>query len=293
MADEIHALNKNEIQDIDYDTYFGEMDLSDEEKEDRKKLAEKFEKIFVMLFALLSGKEETEITTITKEFIIRYESIATQYCKAKKTPSYITDYARYIVNEVVDATTQNTEVEYFTSQKRAKNVAANEANAVGNYRLQTDMVKQGYKTKEWRSKEDSHVRPTHAEVDRKRIDIFEPFEVGNKITTRALEGKLLNPGDSATVKVIFTWKNGAENLGLKTNIAEISEDYNDKGSKDIDSTPDNVKTDDYDKQQEDDDDKALVILEIKTGGSASYIWLGLVVLTILAGGVLLIKKFVI
>ena len=102
MADEIHALNKNEIQDIDYDTYFGEMDLSDEEKEDRKKLAEKFEKIFVMLFALLSGKEETEITAITKEFIIRYESIATQYCKAKRTPSYITDYARYIVNEVVD-----------------------------------------------------------------------------------------------------------------------------------------------------------------------------------------------
>lgn len=44
MADEIHALSKNEIQDIDYDTYFGEMDLSDEEKEDRKKLAEKFEK---------------------------------------------------------------------------------------------------------------------------------------------------------------------------------------------------------------------------------------------------------
>ena len=58
MADEIHALNKNEIQDIDYDTYFGEMDLSDEEKEDRKKLAEKFEKIFVMLFALLSVTEK-------------------------------------------------------------------------------------------------------------------------------------------------------------------------------------------------------------------------------------------
>ena len=66
-------------------------------------------------------------------------------------------------------------------KKRAKNVAANEANAVGNYRLQTEMVKQGYKTKEWRSKEDSHVRPTHADVDRKRIDIFEPFEVGNSL----------------------------------------------------------------------------------------------------------------
>lgn len=99
MADEIHALNKNEIQDIDYDTYFGEMDLSDEEKEDRKKLAEKFEKIFVMLFTLLSGKEETEITTITKEFIIRYESIATQYCKAKKTISDIEPIERQCVYE--------------------------------------------------------------------------------------------------------------------------------------------------------------------------------------------------
>lgn len=116
-------------------------------------------------------------------------------------------------------------------------------------------------------------------------------EGDNKITTRALEETLLKPGESATVEVIFRWKNSSDNLGLKTNIAEISEDYNDKGSKDIDSTPDNVKTIDYDKQQEDDDDKALVILEIKTGGAASYIWLGLIVLTILTGGIALIKKY--
>jgi len=114
-----------------------------------------------------------------------------------------------------------------------------------------------------------------------------------KITTRALESKLLQPGEKATVEVIFTWKNDSENFGLKTNIAEISEDYNDKGAKDIDSTPDDVEIKDYDKQQEDDDDKALVILEVKTGGEVSYIWLGLVVLVILAVGIVLIQKFVI
>lgn len=117
-------------------------------------------------------------------------------------------------------------------------------------------------------------------------------EGNNKITTRALEGTLLKPGESATLEVVFTWKNNVDNLGLKTNIAEISEDYNDKGSKDIDSTPDNVIPKDYDKQQEDDDDKALVMLELKTGGEKSYIWLGLVVLTIIAGGIILIKRFV-
>jgi len=119
-------------------------------------------------------------------------------------------------------------------------------------------------------------------------------EGNNKITTRALEGTLLKPGESATIEVVFTWKKDANNLGIKTNIAEISEDYNDKGAPDVDSDPDNVIPENYDKQQEDDDDKALVMLELKTGGAVvSYLWLGMVVLLILSGGVLLIKKFVI
>lgn len=116
----------------------------------------------------------------------------------------------------------------------------------------------------------------------------------NKITTRALENTLLKPGETATIEVVFTWKKDANNLGIKTNIAEISEDYNEKGSKDVDSTPDNVITENYDKQQEDDDDKALVMLEIKTGGTQnSYIWLALVVLLIISSGIILIKKYVI
>ena len=118
------------------------------------------------------------------------------------------------------------------------------------------------------------------------------LEEGGKITTRELEGTLLQPGETATVSVTFTWINGSENLGTKTNIAEISEDYNEHGSPDIDSTPDNVKPDGYEEQQEDDDDRALVILELKTGGETSYIWLVLVVLTIITGGIIAIKKYV-
>ena len=114
----------------------------------------------------------------------------------------------------------------------------------------------------------------------------------NKITTNQLKDKILQPGETTTIEVIFTWINGENNLGLKRNIAEISEDYNDKGSEDIDSTPDNVIIPNYDDQQEDDDDKADVILEIKTGGTASYIWLGLVSLIIVSLGITLIKKFV-
>ena len=52
---------------------------------------------------------------------------------------------------------------------------------------------------------------------------FAEILAGNKITTRALEGTLLQPGESATIQVVFRWKQNAENLGLKT-IAIIVKD---------------------------------------------------------------------
>ena len=111
-------------------------------------------------------------------------------------------------------------------------------------------------------------------------------EGNNVISTRLLENTLLQPGESAEVEVLLTWIKGENNLGLKTNVAEISEDYNDKGYDDIDSTPDNKK------EGEDDIDDAEVLLSISTGQAKIYIGLGLTVLITLGGGIALIKKFV-
>ena len=114
-------------------------------------------------------------------------------------------------------------------------------------------------------------------------------ERDGKIYTRALENTLLQPGESATVEVIFTWINDKDNMGEKTNTAEISEDYNDYGSPDIDSTPGNEE------EGEDDIDIAKVILSIKTGRENIIpILIGTtIILAILSGGVFLIKKYVI
>ena len=112
-------------------------------------------------------------------------------------------------------------------------------------------------------------------------------EGNNVISTRQLEGTLLQPGESATVEVILTWINGADNLGEKINTAEISEDYNDHGDvPDRDSTPDNKVP------GEDDIDDAPVLLSISTGAAKLYIALSCTVLITLAGGIVLIKKFV-
>ncbi len=111
-------------------------------------------------------------------------------------------------------------------------------------------------------------------------------EGNNVVSTRLLENKLLQPGEYADVEIVLTWINNQDNMGVKTNTAEISEDYNDKGVPDKDSTPDNKK------KGEDDIDDAPVMLSVETGRAKIYISLGLTILVTIAGGVVLIKKYV-
>ena len=107
------------------------------------------------------------------------------------------------------------------------------------------------------------------------------------ITTSALAKTLLQPGESATVQVVLRWEQSAENMGQFINIAEISEDWNEYDSPDIDSTPDNqVPT-------EDDYDTAPVFVSVSTGlGGRPYIILTTAVLMIMGTGIFLIKKYV-
>ena len=110
-------------------------------------------------------------------------------------------------------------------------------------------------------------------------------EGNNVISTRLLENTLLQPGEYAEVEVVLTWINSEDNMGLKVNTAEISEDYNDYGVPDRDSTPDNQV------KGEDDIDDAPVLLSVSTGQVRVYFTLGFVILITIAGGVVLIKKF--
>ena len=114
-------------------------------------------------------------------------------------------------------------------------------------------------------------------------------EGDNVISTELLKDTLLQPGQSATIKVILRWINGENNLELKTNVAEISKDYNSKKISDRDSTPDNKKA------GEDDIDDAPVILTISTGifeNPIPFIVGTLIILTTLGLGIVAIKKYV-
>ena len=116
----------------------------------------------------------------------------------------------------------------------------------------------------------------------------EPDSEGKiRVATKDLEDTLLKPGESATVEIILTWINDKNNMGLKVNVAEISEDYNESHTPDIDSTPDNEKP------GEDDIDDAPVILTPQTGAERIYFILGGIILVAVIAGVGLIKKYVI
>ena len=107
-----------------------------------------------------------------------------------------------------------------------------------------------------------------------------------KITTDALKETLLQPGDTATVDLLLTWDNDENNMGVMTNVAEISEDKNDSNTPDIDSTPNNKK------EGEDDIDDAPVALTAVAGSKPKYIALIGSVLAIIGTGAALIIKFV-
>ena len=111
-------------------------------------------------------------------------------------------------------------------------------------------------------------------------------EGNNVISTKQLENTLLQPGETATVEVILTWINDPNNMGLKTNTAEISQDKNEYDVPDRDSTPDNRK------EGEDDIDIAKVILAITTGTAKTYFMLTTGLLLVVGVGVILIKKYV-
>ena len=112
-------------------------------------------------------------------------------------------------------------------------------------------------------------------------------ESDGKVVTTALADTLLQPGESAEVSILLTWINSESNMGVMTNTAEISEDYNEFGVPDRDSTPNNKVP------GEDDIDDAPVMLTVKTGSAIIlYVTLAFGVLGIIGLGLFGIKKYI-
>lgn len=176
--DELNNIENQPKRSIPYDKFFGEMDLTEEEKEKRIGLAKELEALFYFIFALALANNFEDITELYARAYGKYTELSNKFLGVKKTPAYMDEYIDTITRDIVDATIRNIDDAYYTSLDRAMFIAENEANSVGNYGTHVEAVKQGKKYKTWVTMKDKRVRHTHVEVDNKKIGIFDEFQVG-------------------------------------------------------------------------------------------------------------------
>ena len=100
------------------------------------------------------------------------------------------------------------------------------------------------------------------------------YQTGNTIYTSILSNEPIAAGETKTVTLTLVKSMTEDNTGRINNRAEIAEDYNDLGLKDINSTPGNQEP------KENDLGSADVILSIRTGGVV-YISIAVAILIVL------------
>lgn len=190
VFDEINDLSEYEI--IDIDTYFDEMELSDEEKEKRKEFSKSMVDVMLFIFALFSVMRQ--YNSENKQFIIsqlqsRYSELVLQYTNIDKA---IDDYIQKFSEEIVDTTLKYPNEEYYLSNDRATLIGVNEANSILGYRQLQEAKEKGYTRKTWITEGDKKVRETHREVDMQEIPIDEYFLVGDSLMMYAHDNITFN-----------------------------------------------------------------------------------------------------
>ena len=162
-----------------YEQYFGEMDLTDEEKEKRIKLARDLEAAMLFFFALLTAMKENAYANIQfaiDSLVARYTACLGQYMNLDE---YISDRIMQFATDTLETTQSHTDDEWYTSNDRAMLIAENESNTSWNYDEYRAAIKSGKTKKKWITMQDKRVRHTHRQLSGKTIPIESIFLVGN------------------------------------------------------------------------------------------------------------------
>lgn len=163
--------------------YFENMQISEEEKEKRVRLANLLLADVLFLFALSKRNQDKQY--LSEAFQKRYLSSVK---KVAEPDQKMQRYIRKVCDSIVDTTLKGGSLTtskankpqdpYVVSVDRATNVAENEANAILNGDEYITAVKNGCTKKRWKSYRDERVRADHADVDGQVVDISRPFRVG-------------------------------------------------------------------------------------------------------------------
>ena len=184
-------LNILQRRSMPYDDYFGDMLISESQRDKRKHTALILEDVLSIILEVLF----TEITMkmvnpigIKQEFINElYEAIEDEDFFEDEDQFY--NYLFTLINEIVDSTIDNMdkhpndydytgETPYWVSKDRAMFIAENEANTLCNNKEFIDAVKGGKTHKIWMAYPDDRVRLSHVITNGSKIPIDAYFTVG-------------------------------------------------------------------------------------------------------------------
>ena len=161
------------IDVLSFEQYFGEMNISEEEKKKRIEFAKQMEELFIILFVLMKQSEDYFDTSSTEQ---RLEDILSDN-GIKLTDSMLNLIIERI-DDIADITQRHIDDGYYTSDKRAKLLAEEETNTFLNRSDYEEAIQSGMKRKQWLTMKDHRVRNTHYEVDDEIIPINDDFIVG-------------------------------------------------------------------------------------------------------------------
>ena len=187
--DEVNKPDKK-YEVIDIDEYFDEIEVLDEEqKEERKELANEFKDIMMLIFMLMLadlrvGNELNEgfYHSLAKSRLMD----AVDRVMPSLTADIYVEIENYInqnLNYVIETTINNSDQPYMFSEARATSLAVDDSLASFNIEELNEAIKAGYKYKIWTSMRDRKVRHTHEVADGQKVEIEKPFKVGRCLMT--------------------------------------------------------------------------------------------------------------
>lgn len=176
--DELNALVKNERSML-FEKYFGEMNIPENDKAERIKMAEELEEVFTIAMAWLftmaqSGK--TDYEPIRKQIEDSYLDTLEKYVNVDK---YLETHAKSFSYDVIDSTKSHRNEPYYYSLDRARFMAENEVNTAINHARYMEAVNGGKTMKRWESIMDEVTRKDHREINGKYVPIGQAFHVGD------------------------------------------------------------------------------------------------------------------
>lgn len=180
--DELENLQPDKILSVPYDEYFSDMELTNEERENRESFAEEFEKTILVIFALIAIMREYGY--VNKEYVVselkkQYSEIADKYVDID---DYMEEYIDDFSEEIVDTTLKHMDRDnWYLSDDRGILISENEATTVFNHSEFAEAIRQGKTMKQWIDIRDKRERASHLEVGGTALPIHEPFIVGDSL----------------------------------------------------------------------------------------------------------------